>query len=39
MFYRGVMFGLEIAHNEIARHLYRAIHQDIPSVDEPEAVK
>lgn len=30
MFYRGVMFGLEIAHNEIARHLYRVIHDSLP---------
>ncbi len=29
MFYRGVMFGLEIAHNEIARHLYRAVRASI----------
>ena len=29
MFYRGVMFGLEIAHNEIARHLYRAVRDSI----------
>ncbi len=39
MFYRGVMSGLEIAHNEIARHLYRAIHQDIPPVESVDAAK
>ncbi len=30
-FYQGVVFGLEIAHNEITRELYRAIAECIPN--------